>query len=51
MCWLYHSHTDKVRIQDLVKGGPASDAERCRHSKEELHDQSEPFAGEAKKKK
>ena len=33
----------QVRIQDLLKGGPASEAESCRCSKAELHEQSEPL--------
>ena len=31
----------QVRIQDLVKGCPGSEAGICQHSKAELHDQSE----------
>ena len=30
-----------MRIQDLVKGGPASEAESCRHSRTEPLKQSE----------
>ena len=31
----------QVRIQDLVKGGPASEAKSCRHSEVELRKRSE----------
>ena len=34
----------QVRIQDLVKGGPGSEAESCRHSEVESCEQSEQFA-------
>ena len=35
----------QVRIQDLVKvGGPGSEAESCRRSKVESHEQSKQFA-------
>ena len=35
----------QVRIQDLVKGGaPGAEAESCRCSEAELHEQSEQFA-------
>ena len=33
-----------MRIQDLVKGGQASEVENCRHSEVESHEQSEPLA-------
>ena len=34
----------QVRIQDLVKGGPASEAKSCRCSKAEAHEQSKQSA-------